>query len=149
MINLQVLNRCIVYATNQHSGQKDKAGLPYIFHPLRVMLDPALTTENQKCIAVLHDTLEDTPATIVDLVTLGLPHDVVNAVVALTHIPKEPNSQYWQRILDEPTGDAKLVKLADIRDNSSEHRMECLPEAEQIRLKSKYEAATKYLTCRD
>lgn len=145
MTNLQLSDRCIIYATNQHSGQKDKAGLPYIFHPLRVMLDPSLTTENQKCIAVLHDVLEDTPATIVDLVTLGLPHNVVNALVAITHIRNEPNTQYWQRILDEPTGDAKLVKLADIRDNTSEARMGCLPEVDQIRLRAKYNEAIKYL----
>ena len=143
---MQLLDRCIIYATNQHSGQKDKVGLPYIFHPLRVMLDPSLVTENQKCIAILHDVLEDTPATIVDLVTLGLQRDVVNALVAITHICNEPNTQYWQRILDEPTGDAKLVKLADIQDNTSEARMCCLPEVDQIRLKAKYNSAIKYLT---
>lgn len=142
---MNLLDRSIVYATIQHSGQLDKVGLPYIYHPLRVMLDNTLTTEHQKCIAVLHDVLEDTPATIVDLVTMGLPHNVVNSLVALTHIRNEPNPQYWQRILNEPTGDARLVKLADIRDNSSDSRLSCLPEADQIRLRTKYQAALEYL----
>ena len=142
---MNLLDRCIVYATIQHSGQLDKIGLPYIYHPLRVMLDSNLTTNHQKCIAVLHDVLEDTPATITDLVTMGLPHDIVNALVALTHIRNEPNTQYWQRILDEPSGNAKLVKLADIRDNSSESRLAGLPEADQVRLKAKYEKVLKYL----
>lgn len=143
---LELLDRCIIYAVLKHSGQLDKAGLPYIYHPLRVMLSDLLVTEEQKCIAILHDTLEDTSATIVDLVTLGLPHRVVSAVVALTHIRNEPNIQYWQRVLDEPTGDARLVKLADIHDNTSETRLGCLTKEDQVRLQEKYKQAKEYLS---
>jgi (p)ppGpp synthase/HD superfamily hydrolase len=48
-----------LWAAELHRGQQDKAGACYILHPLRVMLDRALTTEEVWIVAVLHDTLED------------------------------------------------------------------------------------------
>ncbi|MFA5433399.1 MAG: hypothetical protein WC319_11110 [Candidatus Paceibacterota bacterium] len=143
---MKLLDHCIIFATYKHSGQLDKAGLPYIYHPLRIMLNKNLTTENQKCIAICHDLLEDTDTTIKDLHDIGMPDDMITAVVALTHLKNEPNETYWQRILDESSGDARLVKLVDIEDNTSESRMNCLPEEVQARLKEKYNKALQYLT---
>lgn len=142
---MKLIDHCIIFATYKHSGQLDKAGLPYIFHPLRVMLDESLTTETQKCIAVCHDLLEDTATTTEELKEIGLPETTITVIVALTHLKNEPNTTYWQRILDEPSGDAKLVKIADIKDNTSESRMNCLPEEVQARLKEKYYKALQYL----
>ena len=142
---MKLIDHCIIFATYKHAEQTDKNGLPYIFHPLRVMLDESLTTENQKCIAICHDLLEDTDTTIKDLHDIGMPDDMITAVVALTHLKNEPNETYRQRILDEPSGDAKLVKIADIKDNTSESRMNCLPEEVQARLKEKYNKALQYL----
>jgi hypothetical protein len=42
-----------------HSGQTDKAGAPYVLHPLRVML--SVTTNEERIVAVLHDLVEDCP----------------------------------------------------------------------------------------
>lgn len=50
----QILDKCIIFAVQKHAGQLDKVGLPYILHPLRVMPDLSLETEEQRCIAVLH-----------------------------------------------------------------------------------------------
>ena len=143
---MKLIDHCIIFATYKHAEQTDKNGLPYIFHPLRVMLDESLTTETQKCIAVCHDLLEDTTTTTEELKEIGLPETTINVIVALTHLKNEPNTTYWQRILDEPSGDAKLVKIADIKDNTSESRMNCLPEEVQTRLKEKYYKALQYLT---
>ena len=55
-----LLNLAIVVATNAHRGQKDKQGQPYILHPLRVMTNPRLVTDDETIIAVLHDVLADT-----------------------------------------------------------------------------------------
>jgi hypothetical protein len=142
---MKLLDHCIIFATYKHAEQTDKNGLPYIFHPLRVMLDESLTTETQKCVAVCHDLLEDTTTTTEELKEIGLPETTINVIVALTHLKNEPNTTYWQRILDEPSGDAKLVKIADIKDNTSESRMNCLPEEVQARLKEKYYKALQYL----
>jgi (p)ppGpp synthase/HD superfamily hydrolase len=142
---MKLIDHCIIFATYKHAEQTDKNGLPYIFHPLRVMLDESLTTETQKCVAVCHDLLEDTTTTTEELKEIGLPETTINVIVALTHLKNEPNTTYWQRILDEPSGDAKLVKIADIKDNTSESRMNCLPEEVQARLKEKYNEALQYL----
>lgn len=142
---MKLIDHCIIFATYKHAEQTDKNGLPYIFHPLRVMLDESLTTETQKCVAVCHDLLEDTTTTTEELKEIGLPETTITVIVALTHLKNEPNTTYWQRILDEPSGDAKLVKIADIKDNTSESRMNCLPEEVRARLKEKYNKALQYL----
>jgi GTP diphosphokinase / guanosine-3',5'-bis(diphosphate) 3'-diphosphatase len=142
---MKLIDNCIIFATYKHAEQLDKLGLPYIYHPLRVMLDESLTTETQKCVAICHDLLEDTTTTIEELHKIGMPDNMITIIVALTHIKNEPNTTYWQRILDEPSGDARLVKIADIKDNLSESRMSQLPEEVQTRLKEKYNRALQYL----
>ena len=142
---MKLIDNCIIFATYKHAEQLDKLGSPYIYHPLRVMLDESLTTETQKCVAICHDLLEDTTTTIEELHKIGMSDDMITIVVALTHLENEPNTTYWQRILDEPSGDARLVKIADIKDNLSESRMSQLPEEVQTRLKEKYAKALQYL----
>lgn len=142
---MKLIDNCIIFATYKHAEQLDKLGSPYIYHPLRVMLDESLTTETQKCVAICHDLLEDTTTTIEELHKIGMSDDMITVIVALTHIKNEPNTTYWQRILDEPSGDARLIKIADIKDNLSESRMSHLPEEVQTRLKEKYNRALQYL----
>ena len=142
---MKLIDNCIIFATYKHAEQLDKLGSPYIYHPLRVMLDESLTTETQKSVAICHDLLEDTTTTIEELHKIGMSDDMITIVVALTHLENEPNTTYWQRILDEPSGDARLVKIADIKDNLSESRMSQLPEEVQTRLKEKYNRALQYL----
>ena len=64
---MATLDKAITFATRKHTGQVDKAGQPYILHPLRLMLK--MKHETQQIVAVLHDVLEDTDATIVDLIS--------------------------------------------------------------------------------
>ena len=42
-------------ATEAHKGQVDKAGVPYINHPLTVA--SLVDTEEEKIVALLHDTI--------------------------------------------------------------------------------------------
>ena len=55
------LEDAIALAVEAHRGQVDRAGLPYVLHPLRVML--RLDSETERIVAMLHDVVEDTPAT--------------------------------------------------------------------------------------
>ena len=82
------LEKAIEIALRAHAGQKDKAGAPYILHPLRMMLRMSSPTEMMA--AVLHDVVEDGPGwTEVRLKEKGIPPEVVAAVLSLTKLPEE------------------------------------------------------------
>ncbi|RDI20174.1 HD domain-containing protein [Lentzea flaviverrucosa] len=131
------LEDAIAIATTAHDGQVDKSGRPYIGHPLRVMA--SLTGEHEQMAAVLHDVIEDTPVTADDLRAHGCPAAVVDAVVALSHLPEEPQEDYLRRVAANPL--ALSVKRADISDNLAPARIAQLDEATQERLKAKYARA--------
>ena len=65
-----------------HKGRPDKAGKPYILHPLRMMLK--MKTEAEMMAAVLHDVVEDTRWTLEQLRAKGFPEEVLEAVECLT-----------------------------------------------------------------
>jgi hypothetical protein len=67
---MSTLEHAIALAACAHAGQVDKAGQPYILHPLRVML--RLSGADERIVAVLHDVVEDTPRTIERLRALVL-----------------------------------------------------------------------------
>ena len=131
------LEDAIAIATSAHEGQVDKSGRPYIGHPLRVMA--SVSGEHEKMAAVLHDVVEDTSVTASDLLARGCPAAVVDAVVALSHLPDEPQEDYLRRVAANPL--ALSVKYADIGDNTSPARMAQLDDATRERLQAKYARA--------
>ena len=74
---MSTIERAIEIASSAHAGQIDKAGQPYIFHPLRVML--RVSSEHEQMAAVLHDVVEDTTVTIEHLAKEGFPSEVLRA----------------------------------------------------------------------
>lgn len=70
--DMTLLEKAIEIALKAHAGQKDKAGEPYILHPLRVM--GMMSTVHERVVAVLHDVLEDTGIAWGDLFDEGVPH---------------------------------------------------------------------------
>src|SRR5690348_14544993 len=61
------LSAAVALAAEEHAGQVDKLGAPYILHPLHVLgvvagdpVDNPYEREALLCAAVLHDVLEDT-----------------------------------------------------------------------------------------
>ncbi|GLZ34017.1 hypothetical protein Lesp02_62050 [Lentzea sp. NBRC 105346] len=135
------LDDAIRIARHAHDGQVDKSGRPYIGHPLRVMA--SVEGEHARMAAVLHDVIEDTPMTAHSLLAAGCPPVVVDAVVALSKVPGEPQEQYLTRVAANPL--ALVVKHADIADNMSPVRLAALDPALQDRLRSKYSAALAFL----
>ncbi|MFB9909255.1 HD domain-containing protein [Allokutzneria oryzae] len=135
------LDTAIALATRAHEGQLDKAGQPYIKHPLRVMDSVEGTTARMA--AVLHDVIEDTPVTADDLRAAGCPERVVTAVIALSHLPGEPMADYLARAAADPV--ALVVKRADIADNSGPLRLNQLDEPTRERLRRKYATALRLL----
>ncbi len=110
---MSTIERAIEIAACAHAGQIDKAGEPYIFHPLRLML--AVKTREQQMAAVLHDVVEDTNLTLDDLRAEGFSEEVLEAVKALTKVDGEARLEAAQRAAQNPI--ARAVKLADVTDN--------------------------------
>lgn len=137
----------VTLARQAHEGQTDKAGLPYIDHPLRVM--STFSNNWLRMIAVLHDVLEDTPLTVDDLLEVGCPRRVVTAVEALSRRPREQPEDYLRRVAANPL--ALRVKRADIADNTRPDRLQALDTATQDRLRAKYRKAlallSQYASC--
>ena len=107
------LENAITLAVEQHTGQLDTGGQPYILHPLRVMLQ--LQQPDQQIVAVLHDILEDTNTTAQDLQNLGFQTHIIQAIQALTKLPHETRVQAAMRTTQNPL--ACAVKIADVKDN--------------------------------
>ena len=63
------IEQAIEVATKAHEGQLRKTGEPYIIHPIAVMkiLEEWNMDEDSIIAGVLHDTVEDTDATIEDI----------------------------------------------------------------------------------
>ena len=110
---MPTIEHAIEIAANAHAGQRDKAGQPYIFHPLRVMF--RVDGEHEQMAAVLHDVVEDTAITIDDLAREGFPPEVLRAVEALTKLPGETRLEAAARAAADPV--ARKVKLADNAEN--------------------------------
>lgn len=134
-MNLEyLLHTAIEIAKNAHSGQKDKAGKPYIEHPLRVMNN--LETTEEKIIGVLHDVIEDTSFTLDNLIAMGFPQAIVQAIDALTKRPQENYENYLARVKSNYL--ALKVKIADMQDNMNIQRIENPTEKDYQRL-AKYQ----------
>lgn len=112
---MATLERAIAIAAEAHAGQTDKAGAPYILHPLRVMM--AMPDDlSYRIVAVLHDVLEDCPAWTADrLDEEGFSVRTVAAILSVTRCPGEAYTAAIARANADPIG--RVVKLADLRDN--------------------------------
>ena len=116
------LERAIQISAAAHAGQTDKAGQPYVLHPLRVML--SVTSPQERMAAILHDVVEDTPMTFEDLAEEGFHKDVIDAVDtirALTKFDGESRIDAAHRAAQNPI--ARQVKLADVTDNMDMSRL--------------------------
>jgi (p)ppGpp synthase/HD superfamily hydrolase len=113
------IETAIALAVTAHTGQLDKAGQPYILHPIRVML--RLDHEIDKIVGVLHDVIEDSRYTLDDLLEMGFSQKILVALDHLTKRDDEPYDDYVSRTLENPI--ARRVKQADLLDNMDIRRM--------------------------
>lgn len=137
---MATLERAIAIALEAHRGQTDKAGAPYILHPLRVML--SLNSTEERIVGVLHDVVEDSPWTFEALAEEGFSAAVIEALRSVTKLEGEPYEEFVLRASRNAIG-AK-VKLADLRDNSDLSRIANPTEKDYERLE-KYQRAIRSL----
>jgi guanosine-3',5'-bis(diphosphate) 3'-pyrophosphohydrolase len=117
----EMLGKMIVFATNAHAGQFDKAGRPYILHPLAVLHLANTDDEELQCALVGHDLFEDTGATVEDLIEIGMTDRVITTIMAVTKMPGESKAQYKAKVL--ASLDAMFVKKHDLKHNSDFSRL--------------------------
>ena len=143
MIYTPLTKAAMEIAYRAHHGQLDKSGVPYIFHPIH--LAEQMDDEYSCCVALLHDTVEDTDVTIDELKAI-FPKEVTDAVALMTHQKGTDYFDYVRTIKKNPI--ARTVKLADLAHNSDQSRCvgSGLTEERKAVWRVKYEKATKILT---
>ena len=125
------LEKAIAIAVDAHKGQTDKSGLPYILHPLRIMM--TMPDEATRIVAVLHDVVEDTDCTLAELKDAGFSEDVIAAVDRMTHRESDSYDAYIQKIADNAI--ARRVKLGDLEDNMNVRRLPNIRDKDLERLR--------------
>jgi len=137
----RTLANAIEIAARSHVKQVGKDGLPFILHPIEVMSQ--VSSPQQKCIAILHDVIEDTPLTAAQLKVAGIPVPVVDAIELLTRPKGQRYSEYIDNIIESQDIDAMLVKMADLTHNMDLTRIP-LPHTEKD-----FARNTKYMAAYD
>jgi GTP diphosphokinase / guanosine-3',5'-bis(diphosphate) 3'-diphosphatase len=118
-----LLNRAYVYAMKAHGTQKRASGDLFFSHPLEVaaILTDLRLDDATIAAAVLHDTVEDTAATVAELKQL-FGHEIGNLVDGLTKLKKldfvskkATQGENFRKLLLAVVDDVRvlLVKLAD------------------------------------
>jgi (p)ppGpp synthase/HD superfamily hydrolase len=138
------LERAIAIAVQAHAGVADKAGAPYVLHPLRVML--AVEGNAARTVAVLHDVVEDCAEWSFErLASEGFSEEVLDGLRAVTKLPEEEDVPgdtqdikmqrylaFVRRAACNPLG--RAVKLADLNDNLDVSRLPVITEKDSQRL---------------
>lgn len=130
MIYTKMTKKAMKIAYKAHDGQIDKSGLPYIFHPIHVA--EQMKDELSTAAALLHDVVEDTGITLLELEKEGFPEEVLTAIQLLT---RKGETSYLDYIRKVKTNDiAAAVKLADIAHNSDVNRLDKVTKEDKERL---------------
>ena len=137
MIYTELTKKAMKNAYDDHHGQLDKGGLPYVFHPwhLAEQMDDEIST----IAALLHDVVEDTDWTLEQLEAEGFPPESMEALGLLTHPEGQPYMEYVAGLRHNSV--AVKVKLADLRHNSDFTRLSAVTAGQRARLEQKYAPA--------
>lgn len=135
-----LLDKAATICVTKHFGQRDKAGAAYFQHPMRVAM--RCNSDEEKIVALLHDTIEDTDVTDRYLLDEGFPQHIIDAILAVTRRDGESYEDFVARAAQNPLG--RVVKLHDLEDNLDILRLDSVSPEMAARL-SKYLAAHSFL----
>lgn len=133
---MSTLEKAIHIAVSAHQGMLDKAGAPYILHPLRVMLQ--MDTPEEMTAAVLHDVVEDSDITIAQLREEGFSENVIEAVDGVTRRHKESYENFIRRAAQNPL--SHKIKRADLKDNLDLSRLSKITDKDAKRIQKYHQA---------
>ena len=140
MIYTPLTKKALKLCFEAHKDQVDKTGLPYVFHPFH--LAEQMNDEITTVCALLHDVVEDTEYTFSDLINMGFPNEVIEALKLLTHEEGVPYMDYVKNLSKNPI--AKVVKIADLTHNSDTSRLDFVDEY-ALKREEKYKKALEFL----
>jgi (p)ppGpp synthase/HD superfamily hydrolase len=129
---MATLEKAIEIAARVHAGAVDKAGEPYIFHPLRIMM--RMSSMEAKIVAVLHDVVEDSSETIDSLRQEGFSEEILAALDGVTdrkHLG-ESYEDFVERASKNPI--SREVKIGDLEDNMNMLRLDKVEKKQMDRL---------------
>jgi len=140
--DIELLRKTYIFSSEAHGSQKRMAGSPYIEHPLAVASILADMKMDTTTIAagLLHDTIEDTNATVKDIKAL-FGNEIAFLVNALTKLSKmefmtkeEAQAENFRKMLLAMAEDVRviLIKFADRLHNMK--TLEHLPEEKRKRI---------------
>lgn len=118
---LQVIFDALAYASKMHSAQrrKDNRDTPYINHPIDVarllITEGGITDSNVIAAAILHDTIEDTEATVEDIERM-FGEKILGFVLECTDDKSLPKAERKRlQVVNGPhkSQEAKCIKLYD------------------------------------
>ena len=116
----KLLDKAALICISKHQGQRDKIGCAYFQHPMRVAM--RCSTDDEKIVAVLHDTIEDTDVTPEYLLSEGFPQYIVDAILSVTKRDGESYEDFVARAKKNPIG--RVVKIHDLEDNLDVMRLD-------------------------
>jgi len=139
MINTKLTRKAMIIAYNAHINQVDKAGVPYIYHPIH--LAEQMDSETECIVALLHDVVEDTKVTFLEL-EKEFSKEVILALKLLTRDKKIDYFEYIENLKDNKL--ARKVKIVDINHNMDETRLDEITEKD-VKRRKKYQKALEIL----
>ena len=137
----ELLDKAAQICVEKHTGQRDKTGSAYFQHPMRVAM--RCDTDEEKIVALLHDTIEDTDVTVEYLAEQGFPQNIIDGVVSVTRRNGESYEDFVARAAQNPLG--RAVKLHDLEDNLDIFRLTALDTAMAERF-NRYLRAYRFLS---
>lgn len=138
---MSTVERALAIAREAHHGQVDKAGAPYLGHPVRVA--QACVSADAKMVALLHDVVEDCDGWSFErLRAEGFSETVIAGIESVTKRDGEAYDDFVRRAAGNALG--REVKLADMADNMDLSRI-AQPTQKDIDRIAKYRRATALL----
>ena len=139
MINTKLTRLASKIAYRAHDGQTDKAGVPYIFHPIHIA--EQMDSEESCVVALLHDVIEDSDITL-EILSKYFNDDIITALRVLTKKENDDYTMYIKRVKTNKL--ATKVKIKDLEHNRDLRRLDEVTDKDRKR-SLKYWQAIRYL----
>ena len=131
--------KALEIVTTLFENDTDKGGMPYMFHLVYVYRH--VSSVDEKVIALLHDVIEDKDVSKEDLIDIGFPNKIVDAVVSLTRVRPMEYNDYIEKLIKEGSVEALHVKLTDLENNMDISRLKNPKMKDYERIEKRYRPA--------